>query len=81
MNNEFFINVNTIEKVKRFVNIVDKFESDVDISQEKYVINAKSIMAMFSLNLLEPLLVKIVSENKEEIESFNEVMEEFKWEE
>ena len=80
ISNEFYINLNTIEKVKRFVNIIDKFESDVDIEQGEYRVNAKSIMAIFSLNLLEPLLVKIDRKNEKEIESFNEVMEEFKYE-
>lgn len=80
MSNEFYINLNTIEKVKQFVNIVDKFESDVDIEQGKYRVKAKSIIAIFSLNLLEPLLVKIDRKNEKEIESFNEVMEEFKYE-
>lgn len=80
MNKEFYIMLNTIQRVKHFVDIVDKFVSDIEIISGKWVINAKSIMAIFSLNLLEPLLVKIDSDNVEEIESFNRVMEEFKYE-
>lgn len=80
MSNEVNILLNTIPKVKRFANITDKFESDVDVISEHYTCNGKSIMALFSLNLLEPMVVKIHSENDEEIESFNEVMEEFKYE-
>lgn len=80
MNKEFYIMLNTIQRVKHFVDIVDKFVSDVEIISGKWVINAKSIMAIFSLNLLEPLLVKIDSDIVEEIESFNRVMEEFKYE-
>ena len=73
-------NLNTIPKVKSFVNIVDKFESDIDVMSGHYICDGKSIMALFSLNLLEPMVVKIHSENDEEIKSFNEVMEEFKYE-
>ena len=80
MNKEVIVSLNTIQKVKDFVNIIDKFESDVDIEQGKYVIDAKSIMAIFSLNLLEPMVVKMDSENEEEMESFSRVMEEFKYE-
>lgn len=80
MNKEVIVSLNTIQKVKDFVNIIDKFESDVDIEQGKYVINAKSIMAIFSLNLLEPMVAKMDSENEEEMESFIRVMEEFKYE-
>lgn len=80
MNKEVAVNLNTIQKVKDFVNIVDKFESDIDVISGHYVCDAKSIMALFSLNLLEPMIIKIYSENIEEIESFNKVMEEFIWE-
>lgn len=80
MNKEVNILLNTIPKVKHFVNIVDKFESDVDVISGHYICNGKSIMALFSLNLLEPMVVKIHSKNDEEIKSFNEVMEEFKYE-
>jgi phosphotransferase system HPr-like phosphotransfer protein len=80
MNKKVTVNLNAIQKVKDFVNIIDKFESDVDIEQGKYVINAKSIMAIFSLNLLEPMVAKMDSENEEEMESFIRVMEEFKYE-
>lgn len=78
MDKEIYIKLNTLQRVKSFVDIVDKFESDVDITQGRYIINAKSIMAIFSLNLLEALLVRIDSDDIEEIESFNRVMEEFK---
>ena len=80
MNKEVNVLLNTIPKVKSFVNIVDKFESDIDVMSGHYICDGKSIMALFSLNLLEPMVVKIHSENDEEIKSFNEVMEEFKWE-
>lgn len=78
MDKEIYIKLNTLQRIKSFVDIVDKFESDVDITQGRYIINAKSIMAIFSLNLLEVLLVRIDSDDIEEIESFNNVMEEFK---
>ena len=80
MNKEVNVLLNTIPKVKSFVKIVDKFESDIDVMSGHYICDGKSIMALFSLNLLEPMVVKIHSENDEEIKSFNEVMEEFKWE-
>lgn len=80
MKKEFLISLNAIKKVKEFVKIVDKFDSEIDITQGRYVIDAKSIMAIFSLNLLEPMKIKIISVNEEEIESFNNVMEEFKYE-
>lgn len=51
--------LNTIEKVKRFVNDVSKFENDFDLAAGKYVIDAKSIMGIFSLDLTKPLTLTI----------------------
>lgn len=81
MNKEILINLNTINKVKQFVHIVEEFKSEIDIVSGRYIVDGKSIMGIFSLNLLEPLLVRILTDDVEEIESFNKVMEEFKWEE
>ena len=50
------ININTINDVKNFVNIVTtKCEYDVDIVSGRYAIDAKSIMGIFSLDLLSPI--------------------------
>jgi phosphotransferase system HPr-like phosphotransfer protein len=78
MNTEGIITLNTIEKVKNFVNKIIIIDSDVDISVNRYVCDAKSIMALFSLNLSKPLTIKIHSDDEEEIKKFNEIVEEFK---
>ena len=80
MNKEILIILNAINKVKRFIQIVEEFESDIDVVSGKYIVDGKSILGLFSINLLEPLIVKIDSENELEIENFNRVMEEFKYE-
>lgn len=51
--------LNSIEKVKRFVNDVSKFENEFDLAAGKYVIDAKSIMGIFSLDLTQPLTLTI----------------------
>lgn len=78
MNNEIYLKLNTIDKVQKFVKIVNEFDSDIDVIKGRYVIDGKSIMGLFSVNLLEPLLVKINTEDEKEIKIFNNVMEEFK---
>ena len=49
------ISLNTIEKVKSFVNIIGQFDSDFDLISGRYVIDAKSIMGIFSLDLSQPI--------------------------
>ena len=77
-NNKVTINLNDISKVKKFVNEMSKFESDIDIISRHYVCDAKSIMGVFSFDLSKPVEVQIISNNEKEIERFNEVLEEFK---
>ena len=47
--------LNSIEHVKEFVNIVSHFDAEMELIYGRYVIDAKSIMGIFSLNLSEPV--------------------------
>lgn len=53
------ISLNTIEKVKSFVNEITKFDNDFDLVSGRYVIDAKSIMGIFSLDLSKPINLNI----------------------
>ena len=57
------ISLNSIDKVKSFVNELTKFESDFDLVSGRYVIDAKSIMGIFSLDLSKPIDLNIHAEN------------------
>ena len=49
------IRLTTIPQVQTFINTVSRFTSDIDLSSGKYVVDAKSIMGIFSLNLMQPI--------------------------
>ena len=53
------ISLNSIDKVKSFVNDLAKFDSDFDLVSGRYVIDAKSIMGIFSLDLSKPINLNI----------------------
>ena len=55
----------TIERVKDFVNAVTRLDCDVDIVSGRYVIDAKSIMGIFSLDLSKPIDLNIHAENQD----------------
>ena len=57
------ISLNSIDKVKAFVNEVTKYEAEFDLVSGRYVIDAKSIMGIFSLDLSKPIDLNIHSEN------------------
>lgn len=53
----------TINDVKNFVNIVTKYDFDVDLVSGRYAIDAKSIMGIFSLDLSKPIKLEAHSDN------------------
>lgn len=53
------IMLNSIDKVKAFVNTLTKFDCDFDLISGRYVIDAKSIMGIFSLDLSKPIELNI----------------------
>lgn len=70
--------LNDFSRIKKFSSEVCKFESDIDLVKDRYVIDAKSTMGIFTLDLSAPVTVVIHSDNEEEIKRFNEAMEEFR---
>ncbi|NSW91835.1 MAG: HPr family phosphocarrier protein [Firmicutes bacterium] len=54
----FNIMLKSINDVKDFVNIVNKYDFDIDLSSGRYVVDAKSIMGIFSLDLSKPIKVE-----------------------
>ena len=59
------ISLNSIDKVKAFVNEISKFDCDFDLVSWRYVIDAKSIMGIFSLDLSKPIYLNIHAENQD----------------
>lgn len=53
----FNIMLKSINDVKDFVNTVNKYSFDVDLTSGRYVVDAKSIMGIFSLDLSKPIKV------------------------
>lgn len=62
------ISLNSIGKVKSFVNAISQFEFDFDLISGRYVIDAKSIMGIFSLDLSKSIDLTIhADENLDDI--------------
>ena len=65
--------LNSIEKVKSFVNDITRFDVDFDLVSGRYVIDAKSIMVIFRLDMSKPIDLNIHAE--EELESVLNTLE------
>ena len=63
----FNIQLSSIIAVKEFVNIVNKCSYDIDLSSSRYVVDAKSIMGIFSLDLSKTLKVDVHSDSCDDL--------------
>ena len=57
---ETYIRLNTINDVRRLVSVVEKYPFSDDLSEGRYIVDAKSLMGFFSLDLLRP--IKLIAE-------------------
>ena len=58
------ISLNSIDKVKSFVNDITRFDYDFDLVSGRYVIDAKSIMGIFSMDLSTDVELRILETNE-----------------
>ncbi|WHH60382.1 HPr family phosphocarrier protein [Petroclostridium sp. X23] len=70
----FNIMLHSINDVKNFVNVVNRYDFDVDLTSGRYVVDAKSIMGIFSLDLSKPIKVEV---HDDDCESFLENIKPF----
>lgn len=71
------VSLNTIEKVKGFVNIMSNQIFDADLASGRYVIDAKSIMGIFSLDLSKPIDLNIHTEDGTAFATFKEEIKKY----
>ena len=63
----FQVLLSSINDVKDFVNIVNKYDYEIDLISGRYVVDAKSIMGIFSLDLSKPIKVEIRNDACEDL--------------
>ena len=62
------VSLNSIDKVKAFCNEIAKFDAEFDLISGRYVIDAKSIMGIFSLDLSKPIKLQAHTDDAEALE-------------
>ncbi len=60
---EFTVVLKSINDVKTFVNVVTKYDFEIDLTSGRYVVDAKSIMGIFSMDLTQPIKVEAHSDD------------------
>lgn len=61
------IKLSLAENVKSFVNVVNRYPYDVDLRSGRHVVDAKSILGIFSLDLSKPITMEIYSDSCEDL--------------
>ena len=69
MKKTYTIMIKTILDAKNFVNIVNMCDFDVDLESGRYLVDAKSIMGIFSLDLSKPIKMHVYAEDVSEFEN------------
>ena len=63
----FRISLQMASQVKAFVSVVQKYSYEIDLRSDRYVVDAKSILGIFSLDLSKPIVVEIHSDNCDDL--------------
>ncbi len=61
------LKLNLAESVKKFVTIVEKYDFEMDLRSGRHVVNAKSMLGIFSLDLSENVVLEIFSDDCKEL--------------
>ena len=61
------IRLSLVENVNKFVNIVARYPYDMDLRAGRHVVDAKSILGIFSLDLSRPITLEIYSDDCEDL--------------
>lgn len=75
----FKIQINNVKDIQDFCHVCSLFSFDIDVRslQRNLIIDAKSILGLYSLDLTQPILVVIHTEDEKTIEAFSYLMEAF----
>ena len=59
--------LDSVDKVKDFVREMSKFETDIDLVSSRFIVDAKSLMVILSLDLTKPIEVRILNKQDERL--------------
>ena len=69
------VDLNSIDKVKEFVKLMSEIEDNIDLVSGRYIVDAKSLLGIFSLDLSKPIKLEFNGSNNEE--NIKKLLQEF----
>ena len=73
---DMYILLETIESVKKFVSIIANLDADFELISGRYIVDAKSVLGIFSIDLSKPVLLRIHAEG-DKLNLIKEAVQEF----
>ena len=61
------VKLNMVDQVNAFVNIVSRYPFDMDLKAGRHVVDAKSILGIFSLDLSKPITLEVYSDDCDQL--------------
>lgn len=61
------IKLSFAEEVKTFVNVANRYDYDMDLRAGRHVVDAKSILGIFSLDLSKPITLEVYAEECDDL--------------
>lgn len=74
---ETIVSLNQFNKVLDFISTVNKYDCQIDASQDRYIVDGHSILGLYSLNLINPVKITIYGDSDKEKELLNTITEGF----
>ncbi len=69
---EVYVNINSVEKVNRFVSILNQHKGNFDMVEGSYSIDAKSLMGIMTMDLTKPKKLVFVEEDTSALQDISE---------
>lgn len=75
---ELTIKINGVQEARDFVKSAGSFECTVDLKQGRYIVDGQSVLAIFSLDLMQTIDCEIFGDNEEEVNACYGALQRFK---
>ena len=62
---QVYVKFDDVEHVRNFLNVIEKFETDFDLGSGRRIVDAKSVLGVFALDLTKPQRLRFESEDQE----------------
>ncbi len=62
---QVYVKFNSVEQVRNFINLIDRFDGDFDLGSGRRVVDAKSIIGVLALDLTQPQMLRYNSDDGE----------------